>query len=103
MSDINPEIWSLIDARFRLLTLVGFTPQVASLQAKDLAAADVVNILRGVWDMNVSLEDIRKYGDGQAVGTPFPSAASYLRFVYFELCAGNRMELTKIRQWIATQ
>lgn len=65
------------------------------------AVMRIVHILRFVWDMRVSAEVILAYGNDKSADTPFPSVASYLIAVYYNLSANNQRELTEIRKWIA--
>jgi hypothetical protein len=67
------------------------------------AAAEVAMVLRSVWNESVTIDDMMEYGFQEATHTIYPNhayAADYLRYVYFELCANNRDELQKIRQWL---
>jgi hypothetical protein len=83
--------------------LQGHAIRAGQLQS---AAAEVVTVLRFVWDESVTIDDMMEYGFQEATHTIYPNhtyATEYLRFVYFELCANNQQELQKIRQWLATR
>ena len=101
---MNPELDEVIRYHIGIATVPGYalTWRDDDKRSEQDAIIKITSILRFVWDMRVSADAILAFGTDRVLDGYFPSVASYLRYVYYELSANNQVILDDIREWIAT-